>query len=151
MPDAKIEAELLIDHRLPDSVETALIPLLSVIGVKAEGVRTLPHRSGADLNWLILLVLPLQAFLTALGTKVMEDLYNGVKRLPRLTDRPSTDAALLVLEDPKTGLRIVLEHDLPHQAYRELLQLDLHRFGTGPLHYDHNRRQWRSVIDEVGE
>ena len=128
-----------------------MIPLLRGIGVQADGVRTLPHRSGADLNWLILLVLPLQAFLTALGTKVMEDLYSGVKRLPRLSDRSSTSAALLVLEDPKTGLRIVLEHDLPQKAYRELLELDLKRFSAGPLHYDHNRQEWRSELDESGD
>lgn len=53
-----------------------------------------------------------------------------------------------MLQDAVTGLRVVLEPDLPAESYRQLLSLDLTKFTHGPLHYDPARARWRSELDE---
>jgi len=55
---------------------------------------------------------------------------------------------LLVLQDTLSGVRIVLEPDLPADSYRQLLSFDLSTVRHGPLHYDLHRRRWRSELDE---
>ncbi|RRR98656.1 hypothetical protein [Glycomyces terrestris] len=118
--------------------------------METEVRRTLAHRSTSDLVWLTLLALPLQAALTAFGTGVMNDLYDSLKRSAARLRRPGeADPAPMVLEDPDTGLRIVLEAGLPPEALDALVSLDLDRFRSGPVHYDRARKTWRSVNDEV--
>jgi hypothetical protein len=55
---------------------------------------------------------------------------------------------ILMLQDTDTGLRVVLEPDLPAESFRQLLSLDLTKFTHGPLHYDLARGRWRSELDE---
>jgi hypothetical protein len=145
--------------------ERLLLDVLAGCGASAQ-VETRPvHRGeGAALTWIVLAVLPLQAFLAALGSKMADDAYAQVRTLvERLAAgrRPPAGAgagagtgaaqppAPLVLLDRGTGLRIVLEADLPAEAYRKLTALDLSQFGTGPVHYDLARGRWRSELDEA--
>ena len=44
---------------------------------------------------------------------------------------------------------VVLEADLPAEAYRQLTALDLSRFSHGPVHYDLGRGRWRAELDEA--
>ena len=87
-----------------------------------------------------------------LGSKAAEDAY---KRLRQFADRALGNRSketereqVLVLEDTTTRLQIVLEADLPAEAYQRLMQLDLSSIRKGPLHYDHHRREWRSELAE---
>lgn len=115
--------------------------------------RALAYRGPAELQWLVLAALPLQAFLSGLGGAATEDAYEGLKHLVnRVLGRPSKqsdDGRVLVLRDTGSNLEIVLEADLPAAAYQQLLQLDLSRFRRGPLHYDLARGRWRSELDEA--
>jgi hypothetical protein len=54
----------------------------------------------------------------------------------------------LVLRDAASGLRVVLDRDLPAEGYQQLLVLDLSQFQAGPVHYDRAADRWRSEIDE---
>jgi hypothetical protein len=139
--------------------ERLLLDVLAGCGASTQ-VETIPvHRGeGAALTWIVLAVLPLQAFLAALGSKMADDAYAQVrtlvKRLAAGRRRPAgagpaQPPAPLVLLDRSTGLRIVLEADLPAEAYRQLTALDLSQFGTGPVHYDLARGRWRSELDEA--
>ncbi len=103
-----------------------------------------------ELYWLVLATLPLQGFLSSLGEVVAEDVSRRLKRLigrvlEARTPRTS-DAAPLVLQDAETGLQVVLEADLPPEAYQALPALDLSEFEHGPLRYDRQRREWHSVL-----
>ncbi|MEU6860565.1 hypothetical protein AB0B28_17045 [Glycomyces sp. NPDC046736] len=158
MQTSPLRAELLFDldtdtaDETAEAFEDAWLDTLHRIGVEAEGLRALPHRDPGGLDWLVLLSLPLQAFLGALGTEALGDLYAKAKQLAR--DRLRGKAKPrppLVLEDAGTGLRIVLEPDLPPAALEQLTALDLTRFRLGPLHYDRSRKAWRSVADEADE
>jgi hypothetical protein len=123
----------------------------------------------ADLTWIVLASLPLQAFLSALGSKAAEDSYAKLRALVRrlatgrrthkaaspagqetsTSSPPASSPAPLILLDNNTGLQIVLEEDLPIDAYRALVALDLSKFSLGPLHYDQARHRWRSELDEA--
>jgi hypothetical protein len=56
---------------------------------------------------------------------------------------------VLILQDKTTGVQVVLEPDLPDEAFEQLLVFDLAAIRRGPLHYDQRRRQWRSELDEA--
>lgn len=123
-----------------------------------------PALRGTDtVTWVVLALLPLQAVLTSLGTKAGEDAWARLRKtVASITARRDTTAqepgpptgtsvAPLVLQDTATGIRILLEPDLPDSAYGALRELDLSRFRYGPLHYDREAQRWRSIADEAAE
>ncbi|MDQ3055753.1 MAG: hypothetical protein M3R66_18645, partial [Actinomycetota bacterium] len=59
----------------------------------------------------------------------------------RARDSPGCDRQL-------SGGQVVLEADLPAEAYEALVALDLSAFRQGPVHYDRQRGRWRSEPDE---
>lgn len=149
MTHPSIHAELLLDSELAESAETEWRDMLDRIGVEAEGGRALPHRAAGPLDWLVLLVLPLHAFLSTLGAAAVTDLYETVKRLARQSKQIRGQRRPLVLEDTETGLRILVDADLPREALEQLLEIRLSDFEKGPLHYDRSHRAWRSIADEA--
>ena len=62
--------------------------------------------------------------------------YEGLKRLVASVvgdqPKPAQPGQVLVIEDPTSGLQIVLEADLPTDAYRQLVGLDLSAIQQGP-------------------
>ncbi|MFG2498048.1 hypothetical protein ACGFSB_07480 [Streptomyces sp. NPDC048441] len=158
MNQAPLPAELLIDRDASDDLRRELVSALEGLGVHTARVRrTVDHRGAADLPWIMLASLPLQAFLSGLGAEAVKDSYAAFKDVVRRSSRaadpadPATPAPRpLVLQDRRTGLRVVLEPGLPGEAYEQLLGLDLARFSEGPLHYDRELGRWRSVLDEAG-
>lgn len=143
---------------LTEPDEQLLRDVLAGCGARTQ-VETVPVHRGesAALTWIVLAVLPLQAFLAALGSKLADDGYAQVRALVRrlaaarrrpANSRPDDRPAPLVLVDRGTGLQIVLEADLPAAAYRQLTALDLSQFSIGPVHYDLARGRWRAELDE---
>ncbi len=126
-----------------------------------------------QLAWAVLVVLPLQAFLTALGGKAGEDAHHGLRNavskvLRRASEaEPSTGTSTeptgaseaeplapatrptVVLQDPATGIRIILGPHLDDTAYRALRALDLTRISQGPVRYDTAEARWLSDVDEA--
>jgi hypothetical protein len=145
-------AEVLVAAEIPPEQAQAIIGAFSAIGVAARA-RMVPTRRGAgELQWLLLAVLPLQAFLSTLGSTLADEASQGLKRLVGRVHRARRETAsprpVLVLQDAATRLQIVLEAELPADAYEALLSLDLSKFHKGPLHYDPHRGAWRSELDE---
>jgi hypothetical protein len=142
-----LRAELLLAAGVSAEQEQELVKAFHAIGVTAR-TRTIPTRRGGEqLPWLVLAALPLQAFLSGLGSKLAEGTYEGLKRLVARLPRHQSAAQstqVLVLEDPDSRLQIVLEPDLPTDAYRQLVTLDLSAIQQGQLRYDRNRAMWRS-------
>ncbi|GAB2717009.1 hypothetical protein [Streptomyces bullii] len=156
MTEAPSRAELLLAQDVSEVLEKELTARFRDMGVSEIRVRrTLGHRGPAELQWLVLASLPLQAFLAGLGSEAVRDGYAALKKLVARVfrrDGSAEDAAVprpLVLQDERTGLRIVLEPDLPQQAYEQLTELDLTEFSIGPVHYDRTRERWRSELDEA--
>jgi hypothetical protein len=148
-----LDAHVLLDAEVPVDQERLLVDVFGRLGVTAHTRIVPPRRGVAELNWLVLVALPLQAFLGSVGTRFADDAYRGLKALVgRLVspERPGPAGQRpMVLRDEATGLELVLEPDLPDDGYRQLFGLDLSQFQLGPVHYDRHQRRWRSERDEA--
>jgi hypothetical protein len=149
-PD-QIAAEVLVAADVPLEQERAIVEAFGAVGVAAR-VRMVPARRGAeDLQWLVLATLRLQAFLSALGSNLAGAATQRLKSLVGRVRGAKPEAAaprVLVLQDVASRLQVVLESELPVEAYRALIELDLSAFRKGPVHYDRHRGRWRSELDE---
>jgi hypothetical protein len=148
-------AEVFLDGHIPAGQERGLVNAFAALGVHTD-VKVVPaHRGLGELQWLVLVTVPLQAFLSSVGSKLAEDAYQSFKHaLGRLLGREREQPAAepprpLVLQDTASGLQVVLEADLPDAAYQQLVGLDLAQYQLGPLHYDRQQRRWRSELDEA--
>jgi hypothetical protein len=153
--DQPLEADVLVDAEVSVDQERLVVDALAELGVRAR-TRIVPTRRGVgDLSWVVLVSLPLQAFLTSLGTTLAEQAQQGLRDLvARLVRKDRTASAghgqrPMVLRDVATGLQVVLEPDLPAEGYRQLLGLDLSQFQVGPVHYDRFQGRWRSELGEA--
>jgi hypothetical protein len=171
---APVQAQVILSSPdvLSEPDERLLLDVLSDCGADPRLFVELRRGDTTTLTWIVLASLPLQAFLTALGSKAAEDSYAKLRALVRRLastrrargpasaagqeaapsagrETPAGSPAPLILMDSGTGLQIVLEADLPADAYRELVAMDLSRFRFGPLHYDGTRHRWRSELDEA--
>ncbi|WP_447040680.1 hypothetical protein [Streptomyces sp. DSM 118878] len=160
MTDVPLRAELLLDPQVPDDLAEELVAALTGLGAPPVRIRrAIDHRGGAEIPWVILVSLPLHAFLSGLGAEAVKDAYTAFKGLVRKLARPASpapgalgeacEARPLLLQDPAGGLSIVLEADLPAEAYERLVGLDLTAYSVGPLHYDRAQGRWRSLLDEA--
>lgn len=151
---ADLTADILVDGQLPAEREVLIHQALAALGASGQ-IRVLPPRRGAaELQWLVMMTLPLQAFLGSIGSKFGEDAYrsfqNTIRKLLHPDDvPPAAPARPIVLKDAASGLRIILDPDLPSEGYQQLLALNLSKFRFGPVHYDRAERRWRSEIDEA--
>ena len=149
----QLAADVLVSSEVSAEHEAVIVDAFRAVDVTAR-TRMVPTRRGvAELSWLVLATLPLQAFLTGLGVVMAEDATQRMKRLvgrvlPTRRAHPPT-SRLLVLQDAVTRLQVVLEPDLSAEAYQALLTLDLSQFRHGPLHYDRQLGRWRSELDEA--
>jgi len=148
-----LAAEVLVTAEVPPEQEQAIVEAFGVFGVTAR-TRVIPTRRGVEeLQWLVLVALPLHAFLGGIGSALAEGATQGLKRLVGrvlgAAHETVSPQPVLVLQDADTRLQVVLEADLPTEAYKALLSLDLATFQTGPLHYDRHRGTWRSELDEA--
>jgi hypothetical protein len=145
-------AEILVDGGVPADDERPLVEALESLGF-ATSTRVVPTRRGVE--WLLLVALPLQAFVTGVGDAFARDacqkLKEGLRRLTgRTNQRPDEPGLPVVVQDVATGLRLVLEPDLPDDAYRQLTPATLAQFTRGPIHFDRGMGRWRSISDEAG-
>jgi hypothetical protein len=144
-------ADVFVDREVPAEAERELVAALAGAGVSAHAKVVAARRGPEQLHWLVLVALPLQAFLTGVGEAAAADAWAGIKSvLRRLAGRPTPERARpLVLQDSGTGLQIVLPPDLSEEGYRRLTQLDLTTFSRGPVRYDEATGRWISDLDEA--
>jgi hypothetical protein len=145
-------AEVLIAAEVSAEEEQAIVEAFRALGVAARARMVPTRRSLEQLQWLVLAALPLHAFLSELGSAAAQDAAQCLKRLVgRVVGTKRATASseqVLVLQDAVTRLQVVLEADLPLEAYQALVALDLSVFRQGPVHYDRQRGKWHSELDE---
>jgi hypothetical protein len=151
-PD-QLAADVLVAETVSPEQEQAVAETLRSLGIAAR-TRVVPTRRGIEeVPWLVLATLPLQAFLTALASRLAEDAYQRLKELVGRVLHGQAERTgqrqVLVLQDAATRLQIVLEAGLPSAAYQQLVELDLSTIKQGPVHYDSRRGVWRSELDEA--
>lgn len=168
-------ADVFVEESAPRGQEAPLVEELGALGFTVRA-RALPARRPIEqLAWAVLVVLPLQAFLSALGGKAGEDAHHGLSNAVRkvlrraseaeptpesgaqpaatpndspLADAPTTSPTV-VLQDPATGIQIILGPHLDDTAYRALRALDLTGITQGPVRYDTAEARWLSDVDEA--
>ncbi|MCT2590758.1 hypothetical protein LHJ74_12695 [Streptomyces sp. N2-109] len=155
-------AELYVDAQVTEEQDEPLRQVLTALGYEPQ-VKVAPRQRNDQLTALLVLVLPLTGFLNGLGDRAAGDLYEGfraavrglfrrrgsgrrVPAAPQDTD-PQSENRPIVLQDPATGLQIVLDPELPDGGYQQLLTLDLSRFRQGPVRYDRDQSRWLSDLD----
>jgi hypothetical protein len=119
-------------------------------------LRVVPQTRTDLPTWVVLISLPLTAFLTTLGAKLAEDSYRGLRSAIRnllSRSREATSPAqrtmpTLILQDQHTDIQIVLDAELPDHGYQLLTVLDLRPFGTAPIRYDHASGRWHAPADD---
>jgi hypothetical protein len=148
-----LSAEVLVTAEVSAEEEQVIVETFHRLDVTAR-TRMIPtRRSIEQLQWLVLATLPLHAFLSGFGSAAAQDVAQGLKHLVgRVTGTKhapeSSEQPVLVLEDAVNRLQVVLEADLPAEAYQALVELDLSMFRQGPVHYDRHRGKWRSELDD---
>ncbi|MGH3769901.1 MAG: hypothetical protein ACRDRW_00630 [Pseudonocardiaceae bacterium] len=149
---ASLAAEVLVTAEVSAEEEQAIVDAFRALDVAARTRMVSTRRGLEQLQWLVLATLPLHALLSGLGSAAAADLAQGLKhlagRVVGAKGPTASSAEVLVLQDSATRLQVVLEADLPTVAYQALVALDLSAFGQGPVHYDRQRGQWRSELDE---
>jgi hypothetical protein len=144
---ALIAADVLVRPGMSTADEYDVVEEFATINVAATTRLAPTQRTLNGAEWLVLAMLPLQAFLSGLGSKLAEDVYSGFKdvvgRILRRSS-PGRRERVLVLQDTASGLQVVLEPDLPTEAYRRLVELDLSAYRHGPVCYNRSRNAWQS-------
>ena len=148
-----LPTEVLIAETISAEDATQLVEDFEMIGLTADLREMSLRRSIDDIAWFVLAALPLQPFLDKLAEDFAADAYERLRAFVTglLHRRRSSTGTrrLLILQDVRTGVQIVLEPDLPSESYQQLLSFDLSTIRRGPLHYDLRRGQWRSELDET--
>lgn len=147
-------AEVLFAGRLSAGEVTELRDAFATVGLAIDLREVSARRGLGDIAWLALLAVPLKPFYEQLLNDFADDAHQQLKKLAgKLLHRRrlpgAGDRQVLVLQDSATGVQVVLEPDLPDQAYQQLLRVDLTAIRQGPVHYDQHRHQWRSELDEA--
>lgn len=146
-------ADVYVGAREAPGAESRLVDALTALGFTVR-VKVWPvRRAVAEVHWLFLVALPLQAFLGGIGARIADDVHaklkEALRRAPREPDaRPERS---VVLQDTETGVRILLGRELDDRALDALRELDLARYGHGTLRYDSAEARWLPVpVDDPG-
>lgn len=154
LDDATTHVTVQLDKAIPLGEEDELKQALAAAGF-AVTAKELPTVRGVEmLNAVALMMIPLHAFLSAAGSKAGAAAWplfkTGIRKiLHGHVVGAAVVAGPLVVQDTATGLKIVMDRDLPDEAYEALRSLDLSVFHQGPIDWDHSRGRWRSLADET--
>jgi hypothetical protein len=145
--EAPRSADVYVGAREAPGAESGLVDALAALGFTVR-VKVWPvRRAMAEVHWLFLVALPLQAFLGGIGARFADDVYGKLKEALRRTPRESDPGRerAVVLQDTETGVRILLGRELDDSALDALRDLDLTGFGSGTLRYDTTEARWVPV------
>ncbi|GAA4232491.1 hypothetical protein GCM10022254_32500 [Actinomadura meridiana] len=146
-------AELIFDYSVDTDLAAGLEAEFRRIGFATERRTRHAHRGPDEITWLMLAALPLHAFLSSISSEVAGDLYAKAKTLATAGKKGagSNGRVPLILQDAESGLKVILEADLPPEAISQLIGLELGAHETGPLRYDRAGQRWRPEPDEPDE
>ncbi|MGH3989921.1 MAG: hypothetical protein ACRDTZ_21805, partial [Pseudonocardiaceae bacterium] len=121
---------------------------LEAAGIQAT-IRVMPPRRGIDPSWLLLITFPVQTMLKVALERMAADAFEQLKRLAgslhnRAGARVAAPSDLVILKCTDSSARIVLEPDLPLDAYRILAEQVVPIVRDGEWRYDRQRLRWSS-------
>lgn len=148
---ASMEVEVSLEEgALPEEVEAvrkAFADLNLAAKVEANYVR----RGIGDYPWAILIALPLIPFLKAFGEAAGKDAWELLRDLTgklyeaRKRSRAKEGSPVIVDED--TGLWVILDSEIPADAFEQLLEFDISSAEAKHLQWDPVSRRWYDAWD----
>lgn len=134
-----MNGQLLFHPSVPGDSVDRLTAALADLGVRPS-VQRLPTRRGlGDAAWVVLLTVPVQAFLAALAEQAAKDAYDRLRAALRRAGR-------VVVRDTGSDLRIRLDPAIGEEAFRRLHELDPTGYDRGTLlAYDPGSAAWVPV------
>lgn len=162
MIDTMPRVEVLIGRDLDGDRERELVAVFTRFGLAPEIKRERDHRGDVDVNWLLLVVLPLHSFLSGLGTEVVKDFYSSLRKAVRRRGREDSASGKdpveeaesvkpIVLMDAASGMRVELHSDLPPEAFEALVAIDVQAYARQTVRFDRTTRRWRTESGAPGE
>lgn len=140
-----------MDDSASDEEVDAVREAFATAGIHADTSYRYGRKGVGEFPWIVLILAPATAFLSGLGAAAGKDAYDVLKRLLRdiwsIRKRLSGPQGHVSLRDTDTRIEVILEPDLPHEAYEKLLGLDLSSFKWGPLRYDRELGEWTSLTE----
>ena len=120
-------------------------------GVEADVNNSYERRGVGTFPWAVLIEVPVGAFFTALATAAGRDAWKSLKQLvgriyEARRQSPVPEGAVL-LQDPDVHEDLVLQEDLPDQAWELVVKIDLRKTPSGQLRWDKTKIEWRDPWD----
>ena len=141
------ELEVLLDSSATPEEVGVVKQAFTDVGLTAKVRPSYERRGIGDLPWIVMVSVPLTAFLTAFAAEAGKDVYKKLKRLVRTIwdkrTKTSGPSGSFIIRDVKSGIWVLLDPDIPDDAYSALSELDLESLqGSGVLRYDKNQKGW---------
>jgi len=141
------ELEVFLDSSAPAEDVAAVREAFNEAGLMAT-VRPSYKRKGiGDFPWVVMISVPLMAFLTGFANAAGKDAYDKLKKpvcaiWAKRTKNSGTSGSFTIV-DTKSGVSVLLDPDIPGDAYDALAKLDIDSLrGTGVLKYDKDEKRW---------
>ena len=142
--------DILMDSDANASEVEAVTDVAREIGIHGSVQADYSSRAAIELPWVIFLLAPVgvffSAFFTALGQEAGRDAYPGIRRLiSRFFGARRNSNGSVVLLDENTRTHIVLDADVPEEAYRQLAQKGLEQLKGGYWTWDSKLNVWNRL------
>jgi hypothetical protein len=145
------ELEVLLDSSAPAEDVAAVREAFNDAGLMVT-VRPSYERKGiGDFPWIVMVSAPLTAFLMAFAAAAGKESYEGLKKLVRSIWAKRTKTSGLsgsfTIVDSKSGVWVLLDPDIPDDAYSALAKLDMDSMKRpNVIKYDKDKKQWINLL-----
>ena len=145
--DNELDIEILLDaEALPREI-AAVEAVAQKEGIRGSVRAAFFRKSLGDLPWVIYLLAPVlvfcSAFLKGAGQEAGRDTYQALRGLvERLYHARRNRHGGVIVRDSDTFTEIVLQDDLPEEAYRQLAQMGPKRLEGGYWVWDSEQNRW---------
>ena len=140
------ELEVLLDSSAPAEDVAAVREAFNDVGLAATIRPSLERKGIGDFPWIVMVTVPLTAFLTAFATAAGKDAYQRLKKLvgtiwAKRTKTSGPSGGFTII-DSESGSWISLDPDIPSDAYSALAKLNISSLALSFVKYDKDKKQW---------
>jgi hypothetical protein len=112
------------------------------------------ERRGADIYpWALFVLVPVGAFFKKIGEAAGEDAWKALKGLVRRLyearrESPAPKGVVVLQSRGEFEEDIVLEDDLPDEAWEALIRIERRRTSSGYMRWDPSKGKWRDPSED---
>ena len=145
--DSELTVDILLDMEASPKEVDAVTRVAQEEGIRGSVRAAFFRKSLGDLPWVIYLLVPAlvfsSAFLKGAGQEAGRDAYQALRKfISQLYDARRDRNGSVVVRDSETFTHIVLQDDLPEEAYKQLAQIDQEQLEGGYWVWDFEQCRW---------